>query len=143
MTKKRKLMSKEMSEALIESDISTLVTLIENGESVNGLDGNTGQTLIIWAAENGYKDMARFFLSKGANLEERDVGGNTPLMCAALRGDIELVNLFLESGANPNRRNSSGGNAMFKTIVGRNIDPGGKFDEVVNALVQYGAKAFP
>jgi ankyrin repeat and SOCS box protein 8 len=148
MSKSIKLMTQEMSEAFIQGDINSLVQLIEQGESVNAVNGSTGETLIIWASENSNNDFARFLISKGAKIEQRDYENNTPLMWAAARGNIELVDFLLESGANPNRKNHKGSNALGQALSRKLFSaiqnqPTDQYDEVIKLLIQYGAKELP
>lgn len=146
MAKKNiKLMTDEMSEALAERDINLLIQLIEQGESVNALDGRTGQTLIIWAAKNSYNDFVHYLISKGAKIEQRDYENSTPLMWAASCGNTELVHFLLQGGANPNCRNHNGSNALGEALSGKlfkaiNNQPIEQYDEIIKLLIQYGAK---
>ena len=43
--------------------------------------------------------MAELFLQKGANLNQQDEAGNTPLLLAVQEEHLALVQLFLEKGA--------------------------------------------
>lgn len=47
------------------------------------------------AARNGNKDVVKFLLSKGCNMEQRS-RGETALACAARWGQYEIVKLMLE-----------------------------------------------
>lgn len=43
--------------------------------------------------------MVRFLLSAGAEVNDHDLEGQTPLMAAAAFGDVELVTLLIQKGA--------------------------------------------
>jgi ankyrin repeat protein len=73
----------------------------DGGWSAKALRPNA--TPLWWAARNGYVDVARLLLAKGANVNARDRGNDeAPLMMAAERGDHAMLRLLLARGANPN-----------------------------------------
>lgn len=51
------------------------------------------------AASGGHTDLAKLLLSSGANIEEANDEGNTPLMEAVREGHLPLVQLLLEEGS--------------------------------------------
>ena len=51
-------------------------------------------------------------LTNGANVDERDRDGRTPLMQATINGRIDIMKLFLDSGANPNAQDKGGWSAL-------------------------------
>jgi len=56
------------------------------------------------AAEDGYPNLVRLLLERGAGVNVRDGEGLTPLMWAAAaidRGDTRIVEALLASGADP------------------------------------------
>jgi len=68
-----------------------------HGEAV---DGN-GKTALHWAAWNGIESSCKTLLRNGAQVNAKDVNGQTPLMMAvAGRGYIKIVKILLRSGAN-------------------------------------------
>ena len=50
-------------------------------------------------------------------IDERDAGGNTPLMRAALNGQTETVEALLSQGAAINARNHEGRTALMFAVV--------------------------
>lgn len=58
------------------------------------------------------KEMASILISKGANIDARNVNGNTALMYAAMNDNIELVELLLKNGADIKILNNNG-NTVF------------------------------
>jgi len=58
-------------------------------------------TALMWAAGNGYNDVVRLLLERGADPNATsDMAGYTALMCAATRGKKETMEILLEHGAN-------------------------------------------
>jgi ankyrin repeat protein len=60
----------------------------------------------------GYGQTARLLLAKGANIEARVHGDETPLMAAASHGQTEVVRVLLENGAEIEATNSQGMTAL-------------------------------
>jgi hypothetical protein len=52
--------------------------------------------------------MAEFFIQNGANVNAKNMFGQTPLMDAGFSGSADMVRLLLEKGANPNLRSNNG-----------------------------------
>lgn len=51
------------------------------------------------------RELIEFFLSKGCKIDDKDDGGNTPLLCAVRANKLELVMFLVEKGANVNAKN--------------------------------------
>jgi ankyrin repeat protein len=75
----------------------------------------------------------RELLRLGANPNQRDADGRTPLFSALLGGSVGLVGLLLESGADPDARDNEGWTAlhyaaqehlpeMARILIGRGAD---------------------
>ncbi len=58
---------------------------------------NDGQTPLHLAASEGHVEVGSLLLSKGANVDEKDNAGLTPL--AASQGHVEMGSLLLSKGA--------------------------------------------
>lgn len=66
--------------------------------------------------------LVRFLLELGANPNERDSKGRTPVMNAALNGNIEGAKILLGAGADPNLNATDGNTALtFAMPTGRQI----------------------
>jgi uncharacterized protein len=62
----------------------------------------SGPTVLMMAAEDGYSDLVRLLLARGAAVNMRDSEGLTPLMWAAAaidRGNTKIVEALLAAGA--------------------------------------------
>ena len=73
----------------------------ESGQNIDG------QTLLSWAASNGYKATARLLLEKGAYIESKNDGW-TPLGAAAGDGHEAVARLLIEKGANTEAKSNDG-----------------------------------
>ena len=58
---------------------------------------------LIWAARNNLTGLAKLMISKGADVDERDILGNTPLHGAVRHPG--MVKILLDAGADVNTRN--------------------------------------
>ncbi|KAI4463292.1 palmitoyltransferase hip14 [Holotrichia oblita] len=82
--------------------------LVDAGYNVNQRDNET-VTLLHWAAINNRKDIMRFFIDKGAEVDA--VGGElnaTPLHWATRQGHLDAVVILMNAGADPTLRDAEG-----------------------------------
>ncbi len=79
----------------------------ERPEDLNVPD-NAGNSPLQIAALEGFVDVVRFLLEKGAEVDTRNIDKETPLIDAVENGHWEVVKLLLEFGANPRLGNAKG-----------------------------------
>ncbi|KRT78753.1 Ankyrin repeat-containing protein, partial [Oryctes borbonicus] len=82
--------------------------LVDAGYNVNQRDSET-VTLLHWAAINNRKDIMRFFIDRGAEVDA--VGGElnaTPLHWATRQGHLDAVVILMNAGADPTLRDAEG-----------------------------------
>ena len=96
----------ELHAAARSGDLSRVVELIENSESVESFDSN-GWTPLHVAAARGNADILRHLLCQFPNIEikGKEMNQDTPLSYAALNGKAESIEILLEFGANVHARN--------------------------------------
>ena len=61
--------------------------------------GNDGRTPLSLAAENGHKDLVKYFINQKVNINIRNCDGMTPLSLAAEYGYDDLAIYLTEHGA--------------------------------------------
>ncbi|XP_014670773.1 PREDICTED: palmitoyltransferase ZDHHC17-like [Priapulus caudatus] len=82
--------------------------IVENGYDVRQPDAEN-VTLLHWAAINNRKELVRYYLSKGAYIDQ--LGGDlmsTPLHWATRQGHLQMVVLLMQYGADPSLRDGEG-----------------------------------
>jgi ankyrin repeat protein len=72
-----------------------------------------------WAAENGLVDIAALLIEQGADVDEKDQFGNTPLHLALRYPD--MVRLLLDSGADVNARNAMGNTPLHLAVTDERV----------------------
>jgi len=97
--------------------------LDENPELVNArkiLSGESRDTPLHYATHGlslGRAEMARFLLSRGADVSARGGMGETPLHRAARRGYIRQAEVFIESGADLNAQDDRGDTPLHAAVI--------------------------
>ena len=105
---------------------------------VNTRDVSTGQTALHIVIERRDTDWVGYLLAKGANSNQADKKGMTPLMLATQLGFVEGVATLFGSYAkiktNVDATNRGGETALILAVHARNL-------EMVRTLLKYGANA--
>jgi len=97
-----------MNPASMTDDISFMLDPLPGEFRVRiQASGGWGSELIL-AAQNGQTDAVRELLEAGANLNARDMSGQTALIAAAGGGHTEVVQILLEAGTEPVSINRGG-----------------------------------
>lgn len=96
----------DFSEYCRRGDGKRLMQLLAQGANVNCRDEHYGWTPLHHAAREGFLDIVKVLIHKGAEVNAKDSMGQTPLHRAAQRGHKKCVNLLLFAGADPVIRDS-------------------------------------
>lgn len=99
---------------------------------VQSVDRETATRRLRGAAIEGWTKTAAAAIREGAELDETDEYGTTPLLLASIRGHDRIVGLLLFSGADPNRENDEHVSPLFGAAANCN-------DPVVTLLLRRGA----
>lgn len=88
--------------------------LVHAKADVNVVGGSDDTTPLVEAAYYLPKESLELVLDSGADINHKDIFGNTALMLAAVKGDHESVELLLERGADVLIQDQDGDNALHK-----------------------------
>ena len=81
---------------------------------VNVRDENM-RTPLFHAAQDGTLEVAKFLVSKGAEVNAREEDGETPLHFAAKDDEYATVQFLVEKGAEVNARDRYGKTPLYRT----------------------------
>lgn len=92
-----KLLKKDTAiiEAASDGDINRVAKLISSGANVNARD-RWGWSALSMCGYGGFPDIAKLLLENGADIDNIDVDGDTPMSLAENRGHPEMVFLLEE-----------------------------------------------
>jgi ankyrin repeat protein len=91
--------------------------LIDSGADLNLNSKNKlNATPLQGAAANNWIDLAKLYLSRGANVNCRSEEGGSPLHEAAANGFLEFARLLIDSGADVNQRDDNGKTALTNAL---------------------------
>ena len=128
--------NEDFLEAAEHGDLPAVKNFIDNGADVN-TKRDDGITALIFASQNGYKEIVELLLAKGADVNVKDIYGVTALMGASysgvdLHGHKDVVELLLAKGADVNVKDIYGRTALIRASHKGNKD-------VVELLLAKGA----
>jgi ankyrin repeat protein len=89
---------------------------------------------LLQAAQNGDTATATRLISSGANVNQIDSSGNTPLILASATGNLSMVSLLIQNNANVNQAANNGLTSLIVATESGYID-------VVTILLNNGANA--
>lgn len=134
-------------QALWDNDVKLAETLLADFADINRGYQPMGWTALHFAVENNCIESAKWLLEKGANPNQQDASGWTPLLlstdwegdCGQRERDIKgtfpypaMTELLLKHGANPNVKDKSGESPLrLAKHYGHSL--------VVELLIQHGA----
>jgi len=88
---------------------------------VEAKEGEYGRTCLMIASDNGHLAICRLLIDKGAQLEAKNSGGDTPLLWAAFGGHIEMIRLMCDHGADVEARSESGRRPLHWAAINGHI----------------------
>lgn len=99
----------KLYEIVLNNDINEVKNALSTCD-VNEQEETTGFTALHYCAQNQYLEIAKLLIDNGADVDIKDVYGNTPLFKAVFfsNGDTAMIKLLLDAGADPELKNDSG-----------------------------------
>ena len=121
--------------AVREGDATAVTTMVESPTAsvlINSRDIGTGETALHIVAARQDTRWIRFLTQKGANPNQTDKQGVTPLEISTRLGDAESVTALLEAGARVDPVTSTGETPLIFAVHKRDIP-------LVQVLLEHGA----
>ena len=102
--------------AVCEKDINEVKTVLDEGFDVDGLniDEKYRYKAMGLAAALNRVGIMEYFLLRGADINAKDMHGNTPLMHAVTNWQFDAIKYLVEQGADLNAKDIYGFNAIEK-----------------------------
>lgn len=97
--------------AAMNADTQLLASALKAGGDVNSKSGWANSSLLITAITGGNDGNIDLLIESGADLNQEDDAGQTPLIVAAMLNDYRTVHKLLMAGSDP----------KIKTVYGENL----------------------
>ncbi|MCU7933677.1 MAG: ankyrin repeat domain-containing protein [Candidatus Thiodiazotropha sp. (ex Dulcina madagascariensis)] len=102
-----------------EGDLAAIEDLIEQGKNID-VRNEDGRTPLIHALWQGHRDIARYLINVGADVNAVDANGKSVLMFAAgTPASPDIITAILEAGADVNHVESRSGQTALHAAVER------------------------
>ena len=88
-------------------------------------------TPLHYASQKGHLEIAKYLLSKSAQVDPKDKWDQTPLFWACNSGHVSIANLLLDKGADIDNLNINRATPLHAAVSGNHLD-------VVKLLIQWG-----
>jgi ankyrin repeat protein len=124
----------EFAVVISKGNLAALKELVEGGADPNTVigEGMVATTPLIKASWEGRRDIIKYLLSKGANVNAHNGDGQTALMQTVVRGFDDVVEVLLAAGADVKARDSRGMTAFVLAADNAGL-------EIADVLIKHGA----
>lgn len=85
--------------AVKAGDLETVAHLLDGGAQPDMILDDTWETPLLVAASNGFLEIVKLLLARGANPNMSDKYGWSPLSCVQVKGFLDIVKVLEEHGA--------------------------------------------
>ncbi|EAY22623.1 hypothetical protein TVAG_475510 [Trichomonas vaginalis G3] len=94
---------------------------LRESNNINEFDDND-ENAILCCARYDNKNLMKYLISIGANIESVDKSKRTPLIVAADVGNYKIIKCLLKNGANINKKTASGSTALLRSCYSGNVN---------------------
>merc|ERR1712098_273767 len=112
--------------------VKEMLLTLSDGVDVEKIFGNNFETVLMLAAKFNEEKAVLRLIRRKANIEQRNVFGETTLYFAAYYGSTSCCKILLKNGAKIDAQNDYGQTALFRAIENGHA-------EVAELLMQSGA----
>lgn len=124
-------------EAIYHNDIAAVKKLVKYNPGLVNATGTdacpSSETMLHSAIHSHHKEISKFLIAKGADVNASNTYNQTPLHYAAEWGDVEIIQLLLDKGANPNKKDFVSATSLYGTVRGGH-------EKAAQLLKKHGAK---
>ncbi|MDF3047035.1 MAG: uncharacterized protein K0R73_153 [Candidatus Midichloriaceae bacterium] len=114
----KKHSEKPMHTAIYNNDLEEVKKLLGEGVDIN----DQNDMAICHAAFWGRLPIIEFLIANGANVNDKNINGNTPLHAAAFMKHLDIVNLLIEKSVNISAKNNMGITSLSFAAQAGDID---------------------
>ncbi|WP_410542503.1 ankyrin repeat domain-containing protein [Wolbachia endosymbiont of Tetranychus urticae] len=123
---------KQLDDAIWEGNIEMVKHLVDNKVNLNAIDDH-GNTLLHSAAQKNDVEILKVLIKGGADVNIRNIAGDTPLFETCSRhGDITVAKYLINVGADLNLQNTHGHTALHFAAIN-------DYSEMIKLLIEEGA----
>jgi len=115
-------MGAEIHDVAQQGDIDSLKALVQDDPGLINLADETGHTPLHYAAASGQTDVAKFLISKGADVNALNTVNQSILLYAAYFSNAEIIDTLIASGARLNDQDIFGRSALHYAARQRSVD---------------------
>ncbi|MEQ1496001.1 MAG: ankyrin repeat domain-containing protein [Novosphingobium sp.] len=121
-------------EAVKKKEGETVTEMLDKGSPnlINTRDLTSGESALHLVTQRRDLTWMQFLIAKGANVNNRDTRGVTPLVIACNLNFVEGAELLIKSGARVDESNNSGETPLITAVHNRNLP-------LIRLLLQAGA----
>ncbi|MBE8401600.1 ankyrin repeat domain-containing protein [Leptospira borgpetersenii] len=106
-------------------EIQRLLTSMEGEEILvdwlKNYRDNYGSGVLFWAVKNSDQEAIQLLLKAGAEPDETNTRGETPLLTSLDQGNEDLIRIFLEAGADTEKKDFAGNTPLTKAVSTGNV----------------------
>ena len=121
-------------------DPALVKALLEKKECELGKVDNYHDNALTYACAEGEKEVIKFLIERGCDIENKNLSGCTPIFEVCLNGHTEILETLIEKGANLDGEDVAG-NTLMKYAFGGTSESKNEFHsnaECIEVLVRHG-----
>ncbi len=127
----------DLIEAIEKGNVQAARSALRNGADANAKEHEPPyRTLLIIVADEGKENLAKLLVEYGADVNAKDVHGDTALMWAANAGHLNVFKFLVEHGANVNAAATLGTYSGYTALM---YASEAGYVNVVKSLIKHGA----
>lgn len=119
-------LNEELDQAVLnlswQGKVDHIKHLLDEGANVNVMDERDGRTALMKAADQGFDELVKLFLDRGADVNATSYSGKTVLMSACPKCSAGTIERILDMGADINAACEDSSTALMRAASSRDIN---------------------